>query len=350
MRVKVTMEPSVNPCSEMANKTCFEFNKTTFWAVVGCRTGFSVVGALMSAVAILYFIRLRVWNKVELKPAGRLALYLCTASLFNGISVAVATIVPVSNGPICDHVVATHFCTAASFLIGYSVWVILVLMVWIYVQIVMAVLTDSKNYYEHSRCCTMYTNCRDSICYDGCILTTTFFIPLIFSVIPLASTNPELYGLAGAWCWIRARDEDCQKIIAGVIEQFVLWYAWVMAFALVLIITMIIVGVVLYKAKQYAPDSHQNLYRRYLRDIRPLTIYPIIFTVIYGFGCANRIVYAFHKETILWLWIPHGIADAFVSLLIPVFFLLHHRKKLNDQQSEERWPLLDYRNETDSYA
>ena len=341
------MESSVDVnCSEKTNfnDTCFEFKKTSFWAIIGCRTGLSILGALLSMLAILFIIRLKVWKNVELKPAGRLALYLCTASLFNGIVVAISTIVPVSYT--CGHVVANNFCTAAAFLISWSCWIILVLMVWIYVQIVMAVLTDSERC-KNSRFCIKYINCRDSICYDGCILTTTLFFPIIFSIIPLVSTNPELYGLAGAWCWIKARNKDCGRIVEGIIEQCTVWYAWGMTFTLVFVVTVIIVGVVLYKTKQYAPDIHQNLYRRYLRDIRPLVIYPIIYSLIYGVACANRIVTAFHEKTILWLWIPHGFVDALISVIIPLFFLLHHRKKINDEPSMESQPILNYRHGTE---
>ena len=327
-------------CSQMnfTNRSCFQFDETGFQIVIWCRTGFSILGTVMSAVAILLIIRLKAWKKVELNPAARLALYLCVASLFNGIITVISTIVPVYNRLICDYLNANSFCTAASFLITYSVWAILVLMVWIYVQIIMAVLTDSERY-GNSNFCRKYANYRDSIFYDGCVLATTLFIPIIFSIIPLTDTNPKLYGLAGAWCWIRARDDKCQDILAGIIEQFALWYAWVMAFSLVFVVTVVVVGVILYKTKQYARDADKDQYDRYLRDIRPLAIYPIVFTVIYGYGCANRILYAFREETILWLWIPHGIADAFVSVMIPLFFLLHHQMKLN-QLPPEREPLL----------
>ena len=342
------MDPLVGVnCSQIdfTNRSCFEFSETGFKAVVWCRTGFSILGALTSAVAILYFVSIacskgpvaRLGNKIGVKPAARLALYLCIASLFNGIITAIQ-IVPVSGRLTCDHVVANNFCAAASFLIQYSVWTILLLMVWIYVEIIMAVLTDNEEN-EHSRCCIHYIKYRDSKYYDGCVLATTLLVPNIFCIIPL--TKPKVYGLAGAWCWIKARDDECQEVVAGVVEQFVLWYAWVMVFVVVFVVTVIFVWRKIYKTKQYARDDHQSHYRRYLKDIRPLIIYPIVFSVIYGLGFANRIIYGIHEETILWLWIPHGIADALVSLMIPLFFLLHHRKKINDQLSVERWPLLD---------
>ena len=339
------MEPSFNACSEMnfTDKTCFEFSERGFWAVVGCRTGFSSVGTLMSALALLYFISVacsvkgpvaRHGDKIRVKPAARLALYLCIASFFNGIMTAIQ-IVPVANGLTCGHIVVNSFCVTAATLLSYTVWAILVLMFWIYVEIVMAVLMTSENEnYRNSRCCRTYNHYRDSIYYDGCVIATTLSIPNIYCHVPL-----KLYGLAGAWCWIKTRDDECHKIVAGIAEQFALWYAWAMLFIVVFSVTAIVIWVVIYTRKQIAADAVQDNYDQYLKDARPFVIYPIIFAVIYGLGFANRIVYAFHEKTIVPLWIIHGIAEPQVCLLIPLYFLLRHRKKL-DQLPPEREPLL----------
>ena len=32
----------------------------------------------------------------------------------------------------------------------------------------------------------------------------------------------DAYGLAGAWCWIRQKDDNCDSLLAGKIEQYVL--------------------------------------------------------------------------------------------------------------------------------
>ena len=332
-------------CSQIDfNQTCFTFSEPSFWAVVVSRTFFSSIGAVLAFVAILYFVKRKLYEKVELKPAGRLLLYLCTASLFNGIITALQ-IVPVHSGLICGRPVVNNFCTTASTLIGYSFWTICILMFWINVEIIMAALVTSENKkYKESRCCKKYIQYRDSVYYDGCVIATTLSIPNIFCHIPI-----KLYGLAGAWCWIKTYDDECKEILAGVIEQFLLMYAWAMAFIVVFSVTAVAVWVIIYRRKKVASDAEQDQYDQYLKDARLFVYYPIIFSVIYGIGCINRVIYAFRKKTIWPLWIIHGISDALVSLLIPLLFLLYHQKKLNqlprrddvqEPNDPEREPLL----------
>ena len=123
-------------------------------------------------------------------------------------------------------------------------------------------------------------------------------------------------------------------------------HAWAMVFIFVFGVTVVFVGVKLYRTKRFGRDDPkvQNRYRRHLKETCHLALYPIVFSAIYGLGCVNRIIYAFHEKTILWLWIPHGIAAALVSLMIPVFFLLHRcfvwydGRRHNDP---DRQPLLN---------
>ena len=325
------MESSVGEnCSQFDfNKTCFKFTKeSTFSAVIWCRTAISSLGTLVSLAAILYLLHLKFCKKENLERAGRLALYLCIASLFNGIITAIQ-IAAVSTTLVCDHVVANNFCTTASTLIGCSVWTILVLMVWIYVEMVMAVFLTSK--YQNYRCCEWYKQYRDSKYYDGCVIATTLAIPILFSHIPL-----KLYGLAGAWCWIKTRDDECHKIVAGVVEQFLLWYAWAMLFIVVFSVTAVVALVIICTRKKKAADAVQ--YNQYLKGAYLLGVYQIIFALIYGIGFANRIIYAVHKKTILWLWIIHGIADALVSLAIPFLFIISRCLKLTELPALDNAP------------
>ena len=339
------MESSVGEnCSQMnfTNKTCFEFSERIFWVVVSLRTGLSGLGALMSIVAIVWFIYIArskddKGKKIGLQPAARLALYLCIASLFNGIITAIQ-IVPVSGGLICGRVVANGFCTTAAVLITYSVWTILVLMVWMFIAMIMAALranggnTAAEGNGENTaaegnegntaaegnrgdaqgmtRIFNNKIENKNSLCskyYDVFVIATTLSIPIIFSHIPLLKSN---YGLAGAWCWIKARDDECQKIEAGIAEQFAVWYVWAMLFIIVFVFT-----IVLYCCCKKECCS-------YLYIICPFFSYLSIFTVIYGFGFANRIIYASHETTTSWLWIVHGVADAAVSLMIALLILL----------------------------
>ena len=321
------MESSVGEdCSQMdfTNKSCFKFNETGFKAVVGCRTGFSILGVLISLLAILYIVRRRAWKKMG--PAGRLALYLCIASLFHGIITALQ-IAPVIGRLKCDHISANCFCATTAVLLLYSAWTVLVLMIWVNVEIIMVTskLTAEEKGKDPPCCVERYTNCKESYrCYDGCVWATTLLVPILPCIIPAITKS---YGLAGAWCWIKARDDECEKIKAGVAEQFLLWYAWAMLFIVVFFLTLLHGWYKITKIKQSGCDhpDFKNKYKLYLKEICHLCLYPIIFSVIYGIGIVNRILYAHedNQQNILWLWILHALADALISLLIPVFFLLH---------------------------
>ena len=62
---------------------------------------------------------------------------------------------------------------------------------------------------------------RQALLLETCYVLVPIIIPLSFVWIPYLH---DAYGLAGAWCWIRQTDEDCNPILAGKIEQYVLWY------------------------------------------------------------------------------------------------------------------------------
>ena len=328
-------------CSQidLTNKTCFQFSEYDFNVVSVCRTGFSIAGAVTSALAILYFIDYKCIKGQELGYTRRLALYLCIASFWNGFITALQY-VPVARGPICDVVVANKFCAAAACMVEMSVWTILVLMVYILIEMSMAVLrkmADKEEDFEKSKCYKGYIKitCRDSVCGDVVLIVTTLLISIIFCIIPVITDS---YGLAGAWCWIKTRDDDCQQFKAGVIQQFLLWYAWAILYVITFIFTVLGLCCKLYKTKRYGQDAKQEEYCRYLKDMGPLIAYPFIFCLIYGFGFTNRIIYASYQKTNRWLWTLHGIADASVSLVISLYFLVHHRRTLDDPQGEEQPP------------
>ena len=84
-------------------------------------------------------------------------------------------------------------------------------------------------------------NYEDSRKYELCIILTAVIIPFVVSIIPICHIHKvKTYGLAGAWCWIRSIDEECHEIKAGVIEQFTLWYAPVMLFALAFFLIIVV--------------------------------------------------------------------------------------------------------------
>ena len=305
-------------CSQIdfTNKTCFKFSESGFYTVSWLRTGLSILAAVMCIVAIIFIFLLKAYKMF----VHRLVLYLCLAALFSAIMTAIQ-LAPVTH--VCDHVVVKHpkGCTAAAALIEYSVWATLILTIWIGIHF-FTLAVFSKDYQKSRK-------------YELCIILTAVIVPIVFCIVPLFHIDKmKMYGLAGAWCWIKATDETCRVIQAGVIEQFALWYAPVMLFVLFFFVITVVVIIVLFIKKKEAATEQQDQFSRSLKEMRPLLFYPIIFSAIYSLGFANRIYYAATQKAILGLWISHAVVDPMFPLIIPLAFFVHPniRKKLNCQE------------------
>ena len=130
---------------------------------------------------------------------------------------------------------------------------------------------------------------------------------IIFSVVAsaLAAAVPfttKTYGLAGAWCWIKNRQDDCtaQVLKKGVIEQFALYYGpglVILAIDSVVIITMVLIlSLRLRRIKRGycnidANNSTAQVHplEKALKQIIPLVAYPVAFFLLVLPGFANRV-------------------------------------------------------------
>ena len=302
-------------CSFNGSKSCFEFNKYGFTLVLWLRAGLSILATIMNIVAILFIVILKAYKRF----VHRLVLYLCCAAIFHATMLAI-DFLPVKQK--CGYVFlkSPNSCTAIAVLTEYSIWIKLVLMIWFGLHLFFLAVFN-KNY-------------EDSRKYELCILLTAITIPFVVSIIPICHIHKvKTYSLAGAWCWIRSTDEDCNEIKAGVIEQFTLWYAPVMLFALAffLIIVVVIIAIAV-KKRRAADEQHvQDQFTRSLKEIRPLLFYPIIFSIIYGLSLFIRVYYTVTKKSILGLWIIQSLSVTFFPLSIPLAFFMHPkiRKLLN---------------------
>ena len=261
-------------CSHInfSEKNCFEFGEHGFILVSWLQTGLSIVAAVMCILAIALIILLKAYKQF----VHRLVLYLCLAALFYAIMTAIQ-LEPVMQ--MCGHVVVINptSCIVTATLNQYSNWTTLILTIWIGLHIfILAVF--NKDYKNSRR-------------YEACIVLTAVIVPIPVCSIPLFHIHKvETYGLAGAWCWIRSTDEECHEIKAGVIEQFALWYAPVMLFALVFFLIIITVIIVLSIKKKAASELHvKDQFSRSLKEMRPLLFYPIIFSAVYGLAFINRV-------------------------------------------------------------
>ena len=303
------MDASVGPnCSQLdfVNMSCFIFNKHQFESIRWAKIGVSTLAGVICCLAILLIVFLKAYKKF----VHRLALYLCIAAFFNSIGFLLQ-ILPVKDK--CDYVVVSNeaVCKAAGISATYTFWVILLLTCWITLHLF--ILAVFKRNYHLSR---KYEIGAVAACYS---------IPFLISVIPFIhfTEGSTMYGLAGAWCWIKLTDMHCNEYEEGLVEQFALWYGPFMLFVLLNFLAMVVVMVVLCKGKRGAPSQLQNQYKSAIKEALPLLFYPIVFNLIYSLAFVNRVYYAVTKKTIFPLWTAHAIADPCVPLLVPLAFLLH---------------------------
>ena len=299
-----------NCTANFTNRTCFQFTKHDFKYIFWMKIGMATLAGAASCLAILLIIFFKGYKKF----VHRLVLYLSITALESSVTF-VFQVLPVEDE--CDHLVLwnENFCIAAGFLVVYSIWAILLLTCWITLHIfVLAAFNRNLKSYK----------------YEIVGVLTCHILPIFFSIVPLVTLkNDTLYGLAGAWCWIKLTDEDCNKYKAGVIEQFTLWYGPFMFFAILNCIAMLIVIVILYRRARGIHQPHQ--YREALKETVPLLVYPFIFNTLYCLGFANRVYYAVTEDAKFSLWMVHAFCDPCLPLFIPIAFLLHPNslKKLN---------------------
>ena len=263
---------------------------------------------ILAAVACSLAIGMIVFFKAYKKFVHRLALYLAIAASFNCFSFILNSM-PVENR--CGYMLVKNegFCIATGFLDQCTTCLILFLVCWITLQLFMLGVLKRK---------------YDSLKYEVTGLIITLVASLVFSIIPFIDFgNGTMYGLAGAWCWIRTTGENCSEFTEGVVEQFVLWYGMVILFVTLNFLAMLAVIFVLYRGTQQAQGSLRQTYKDALKEAKPLLLYPIIFIVIYSLAFVNRVYYAVTKQTDVALWAIHAIAESSLPLFIPLAFLLH---------------------------
>lgn len=162
-----------------------------------------------------------------------------------------------------------------------------------------------------------------------------FILPVLFNWIPFIDMA---YGKAGAWCWIRSRNRECETIPLGYYARFALWY--VPAYV-VLVLMVFIYIFILYKVRKqrhlwegrYDPETKR---RKELeqKEVQPLLWYPLIFLILNIFPLINRIYDSTGKSPILALWILHAIFSPLQGGFIAIVYTLDKetRKRLSCTQ------------------
>ena len=290
--------------SNFTNQSCFKLDQQLFESVFWAKIVIQVLAGVAGCLVILMIFHFKAYKNF----VQRLHLYLAIAAIFNCTAFTLNSL-PVENR--CGHMFVKNeiFCQASGFLDQYSTWLILLLVCWITLQIFMLGVFKRN-----------YKSCK----YELVGVLTTLVVPLVASIIPSINFgNGTMYGLAGAWCWIKTTDERCNPYTEGDIQQFVLWYGTVMFFVTLNLLAMLAVVIVLYRGTKQEQGRLQYQYQKALKEVRPLVFYTFIFSIFYTLSFADRVHYADNKKTDITLWVIHAISESSLPLFLTLAFLLH---------------------------
>ena len=296
--------------SNFTNRTCFEFSKENFDAIMGSITAVSILAAVTSIMAIVLIVLFKAFERF----VYRLTLYVAITALANAISLSLQ-IAAVKNECGYIFVRSQGLCVVLGFSIQYLAAILMVFVCWITVH--MFLLAALKRTYK-------------SIKYEVGGVITCLAIPLVISIFPFIDVgNGNMYGLAGVWCWIKSTDEYCNKYKEAAIEQLIIGYGPLLFATTFNFVTMLAVIVLLCRGTRGA--QLQKNYKEALKEALPLLLYPICFDVIVFIALVNRLHYTITKETTFGLWVAHAVAAPCLYLFVPLAFLLHPYtlKKLN---------------------
>lgn len=134
-----------------------------------------------------------------------------------------------------------------------------------------------------------------------------FVFPLFFNWVPFIKMS---YGEAGAWCWIREEDENCNKFLFGSYLRFLLWYIPLYIILFILLTTYVFIVCRIQRLHKqwdgkFDPESKEKI-AKMNKEFRPLVWYPLIYLILNIFSLTNRIHDAAASQPSLSLWVLHS--------------------------------------------
>ena len=153
-----------------------------------------------------------------------------------------------------------------------------------------------------------------------------FFFPFTFNWLPFVW---DMYGLSGLWCWIKiSRWGQCKDFQLGLILMFSMFFVPLIVIILFSFAGFVAITVILCRGAVHQRGLAGKTYRRGIKEMIIISIYPIVYNALCLIIIINRIDSAVNvSETktrpYFPLWMAHAFADPGRVLLPPVAFLLH---------------------------
>ena len=244
-------------CHLMSNK---EFITAT--ALTRATNSFTCLACI---IAIFLIIFLKDYKRFLI----RLLLYL-NLSVFFFMFAEILQTLPVKNEDGILVIQNKDFCTAAGFLGTF--FALLFILTKFSLALYLIFLSTSKNKEN------IHSQTRE-IC--GVIIA--FTIAIVMAAIPLIPFDGyKAYGLIEIYCWIEQNAPDCGDSTVGTIERILLWYFPLFATVVFMIVALVSAVRALRKkpARNLIPTEQNKLLEAH-KEARTLTVYVIIFIVVY---------------------------------------------------------------------
>ena len=222
-----------------------------------------------STAALLVFV-----FKLHKYFVHRLALYQVLAASFYGLALTLELVFLA-----VDKYEHRWLCETIGFLFFYFSWVKVLFTAWVVL---------------HLFCFTVFYKNLQNL--EVLFVIISIVTPLVFTWIPFVN---DVYGPAGAWCWIESWKNNCVDNISylGVVEQFTLGYGPAMIFSIVESIAIVVIVLRLLFCYQPVRDEEMSLLsrsqrRKAFKELLPLLVYPILFCVLLTLPMINKVIWA----------------------------------------------------------
>ncbi len=231
-------------------------------------------------------------------------------------------------------------CKAAGFFNQLTSWLHLEFTLWMAAYILYLSCHDIFNPNDK-------TDPRDPpLLMEVIILAVISVVALVMSFIPV----PYAYGLVGGWCWIWQRkmdsDGNCEEYIPGKVEQWVLWWVWLLLAAVVMAGLLVIASFLLYKMSQKYKFESEFFKKRSRQMMIILFLYLGVFFVFTVVEVSLRIANSVRSRFSLGEWLTVAIISPIGAVFLPVMFFVYlwcvgrFGRKEEDQPPLEKTPIV----------
>ena len=210
------------------------------------------------------------------------------------------------------------FCKTAAYITVLSSWIKLFLTVWLTVHLF------------------AYTVCLKNLRkLELLYLASSVLFPPLIAAIPFITDS---YGKAEAWCWITkgGAEHQCtnEKIYAGEIEQFAVWYGPALIVLLInSSLAIVIMSVVAFRIRSKLRGRNQetmillqpakNRNEQAFALLIPLLAYPLIFCILIIIPLVNRLYETVTHKRNLHLLIASAVSIPSMGICAGFAMILH---------------------------